>query len=301
MRRFLRFVLVVLGICSGCSKTKVLTPSEFTSECVKALQERSPSLKIEVVRDLELRLTGSDGHEFGSFLYNIYDLYRQDPIAKATLIDRVVATALEITTGTHDGVDRTCIVPIIKDRPWLEESRQRSVTLGAEGTPEQVYEDFNQDLIILYGEDSEKNICYFTLKDLEAAKIERRGLRELACENLKRLLPKVELHGSSGSYMITAGGTYEASLLLLDSIWRNEQLDVRGDIVVAIPTRDLLLVTGSEDAEGLAKVKETVRDAYSTSAYRLTPKLFVRRDGRFVEFEDGTGPGAPSITAPPRQ
>ncbi len=301
MGRLIRLLLVALGLCSGCSKTKVLTPSQFTSECVKALRERSPSLKIEVVRDLELRVTGSDGHEFAHFLYNTYDLYRQDPRAKTPLIDRVVAAALEMVAGFRDEVDRARIVPIIKDRAWLEETREELLKRGAKTTPERVYEDFNQDLIILYGEDSEKNIRYFTPKDLEAAKIERKELRALACENLTRLLPKIERHGSNGLYMITAGGDYEASLLLLDSIWSNGQMDVRGDIVVAIPTRDLLLVTGSEHPEGIAKVKEMVRDAYSTGAYRLTPKLFVRRDGRFVEFEDGTGPSAPFITAPPRQ
>jgi uncharacterized protein YtpQ (UPF0354 family) len=115
------------------------------------------------------------------------------------------------------------------------------------------------------------------------AKVERPELRALACENLKRLLPKIERHGTGGVYMVTAGGDYEASLLLLDSIWSGGEMEVKGEVVVAIPTRDLLLVTGSKDSEGIEKVKRMVKEA-SSGAYRLTQKLFVYRSGRFEEF-----------------
>jgi len=115
--------------------------------------------------------------------------------------------------------------------------------------------------------------------------IEPGELRSLACENLKRLLPKIEYHGTNGLYMVTAGGNYEASLLLLDSIWHGGQMEVQGDIVVAIPTRDLLLVTGSKDARGIEKVKQMVKKATSRGAYRLIPQLFVYRNGKFEEYK----------------
>jgi uncharacterized protein YtpQ (UPF0354 family) len=83
--------------------------------------------------------------------------------------------------------------------------------------------------------------------------------------------------------MLTAGGDYEASLLLLDSIWSGGEMELKGEMVVAIPTRDLLLVTGSKDPEGIEKVKRMVKEA-SSGAYRLTQKLFVYRSGRFEEF-----------------
>ena len=181
-------------------------------------------------------------------------------------------------------MDRTRVVPVIKDRPWLEESRQALLSRGAKEVPEHVYEDFSPDLIILYAEDSAKNIRYLAPKDLELAKIERQELRALACENLKRLLPKIERHGTNGLYMLTAGGDYEASLLLLDSIWSGGQMDVNGDVVVAIPSRDLLLVTGSQNPQGIEKVRQMVKEASTGGSYRRTQKLFVYRNGRFDEF-----------------
>ena len=90
--------------------------------------------------------------------------------------------------------------------------------------------------------------------------------------------------------MLAAGGDYDASLLVLDSIWSNCQMEVQGDVVVAVPTRDLLLVTGSRDPQGILKVKEIVHKASNGSAYRLTQKLFVYRNGKFHEFRDGAEP-----------
>jgi uncharacterized protein YtpQ (UPF0354 family) len=263
-----------------------MTQGQFTREFAESLRRANPSLKVTVVKDLELKVTLADGHESTSFLNNAYDLYKQEPKSKAEVIQKFVTANLETVVGTGEGIDRTRIVPVIKDRPWLEETRQALLSRGAKKLPEQVYEDFSPDLVILYAEDSPRNIRYLQSKDLQAGKIERSELRALACENLKRLLPKIERQGANGVYMFTAGGDYEASLLLLDSLWTNRQADVQGEVVVAVPTRGVLLLTGSRDPQGIEKVKQIVKETWSGGAYRLTQKLFVYRNGKFQEFKE---------------
>ncbi len=287
MKRFIQAALVALGICSGCSKSDILTPAQFTKEYADAFRKSLPGLKVEVVKDMELKVTTADGLESTSFLDNAYDTYKQDPKSKQEIINKFVAAGLETiaSMGKSEELDRKLIVPIIKDRPWLEETRKAMLDRGAKQIPETVYEDLNSDLIILYAEDSPKNIRYFSPKDLEKAHIDRKELRSLACDNLKRLLPKIERHGANGLFMLTAGGDYEASLLLIDSIWSDMQKEVRGDVVVAIPSRDLLIVTGSEDGQGIEKMKQIVQKASSEGSYRLTTKLFVFRDRKFEEFK----------------
>lgn len=287
MKRLMQAGLAALGLCSGCSKSDLLTPTKFTNEFAQELREASPGLTVEVVKDMELKVTTADGRESTSFLDNAYDTYKQDPKSKQEVIKRFVAAGLDTiaSLGKSEPVDRKLIVPVIKDRPWLEETKQALLARGAKKLPEHVYEDLNADLIILYAEDSPKNIRYVGPKDLDEAHIEKKELRTLACENLKRLLPKIERHGTNGLYMIVAGGDYEASLLLLDSIWTDIRKEVRGDVVVAIPSRDLLLVTGSEDSQGVEKVKKMVEDSFAQGAYRLTKKLFVFRNGKLDEFK----------------
>jgi len=298
MNRFVRLLLATIGCCAGCSKSDVVTPRQFTREFAESLRQSQPGLGVVIVRDLELKITSADGRSSTSFLDNAYDMYKQEPTAKADVMQKFITAGLETINSLKEGVVRERIVPVIKDRPWLEESRQALLSRGAKEVPHYVYEDFSPDLIVLYAEDSLKNIRYLVPKDLELARIDRSELRKFACENLKRLLPKIERHGTNGLYMLTAGGDYEASLLLLDSIWNDGQMEVNGDIVIAVPTRDLLLVTGSRNPLGIEKMKQMVKEASSRGAYRLTQKLFVYRNGHFGEFKEGADRNSPANESP---
>jgi len=255
-------------------------------EFAEALRKVAPEFQVEIVKDLELKITKQGNNEHITFLDNAYDSYKQDPREKDNVIASYVASGIETYTTNTDIVDKSRIVPIIKDKGWLEETNQAMRERGAKKPLEHVYDNLNGDLVILYAEDSPKNIRYLTPSDIAGLKLSREKLRGLACENLKGILPKIELHGDDGLYMLSAGGNYEASLLLLDSIWSKENLAVKGDVIVAIPTRDILLVTGSSDKEGISKLKALAKKSYDEGSYRLTQKLFVRRGGKFTSFAD---------------
>ena len=185
MKRLLRIVLAAIGFCAGCSKSDMMTPGEFTREFAESLRQAQPGLSVVIVKDLEFKVTSADGRESTSFLDNAYDMYKQDPKAKVEVIQKFVSAGLDTIGASGEGVDRTRIVPVIKDRPWLEETRQAMLSRGAKEIPEPVFEDFSPDLVVLYAEDSPKNIRYLKPKDLELAKIDRPKLRAPACENLK--------------------------------------------------------------------------------------------------------------------
>lgn len=239
------------------------------------------------MENLHLNVTGKEKLDFTLYLDNAYETYKLDPEQKDAVIRQFVSAAIETFAVSGEGVDKSRIVPVVKDRDWLEETKQALVPGGAKEVSWLVYEDLNAELVILYAEDSPKNIGYLTSDDLEKTDIKKKDLRALACKNLRNILPKIEMQGADGIYMLTAGGVYEASLLLLDSIWSGKQIEVKGDIVVAIPTRDILLVTGSDDKDGINKVKGIVKETLEDGGpYRLTSKLFVYRDGKFVEFKE---------------
>jgi uncharacterized protein YtpQ (UPF0354 family) len=285
MKRLARLLLVMVALWGGYSRAAIMTPSEFTQEFAASFRQARPGLKVDIVQDLQLKFASPNGEELTAFLDNAYATYKQNPEEKAGIIQKYIAALLERRSGPASGIDRTCIVPVIKDRPWLEEMRQALINRGAKKVPELVYEEFSPGLVIVYAQDSAKSIHYLTPAQLKQANIERGVLRSLACANLKRLLPKIECHGTNGFYMLTAGGNYESSLLLLDSIWRSGQMNVQGDMVVAIPARDLLWVTGSGSPQGIDKMKQMVKKASSESPYKLTSQLFVYRNGKFEEYK----------------
>jgi uncharacterized protein YtpQ (UPF0354 family) len=293
MNRFAKLLLVTLALCCGHAKGDILTQSEFTQEFAESLSQARPALKVTIVRDLQLKITTEDGRDTFSFLNNAYDTYQQNPKARAEILQRYVAASLESIGSLRGGVDPTRIIPIIKDRPWLEETRKALLARGMKKIPALVVEDLNPDLVILYAEDSPKSFRYLKPEDLERAQIEQGKLRALACENLRRVLPKIGWHGTNGLYMVTAGGNYEASLLLLDSVWSGGKSNVQGDLVVAIPARDLLLVTGSGDPQGIKRMRQAVKKAYSGGSYKLTSKLFVFHNGKLDPYTDTSAPDSP--------
>jgi hypothetical protein len=168
-------MLAKFGLRSDDSKSGIMTREEFTREFAELLRQERPELKVAIVGDLELKVTSADGRDSSTFLDNAYNIYKQDPQARAEVVRRFVAASLETAGVSQSPVDRTRVVPVIKDRPWLEETRQALLSRGAKELPEHVFDDFTADLIIVYAEDLPHNIRYLTPADLGKAGIERGG------------------------------------------------------------------------------------------------------------------------------
>lgn len=278
----LAFALVFLSKAIAAS-----SPADFTRAYVKSFRETAPNFKIVVVKDLELKVSGASEHEHTVYLDNAYQAYQEAPATGRDVIRRYVASTIESLNSASSELQRDRIVPIIKDRAWLEEIR--ASMKSKDGSPpklSQVWEDYNEDLVIVYAEDSPKNIRYFNADDLAKIKLAPGDLRALAVKNLRALVPDIELKAMGDLFRMTADGAYEASLLLASGIWTGDQIKVSGEIVVAIPARDVLLITGSKNQAGLVVLRKQATEIARTAPYRLTPKLFVFRGGKFVPFKE---------------
>ncbi len=284
MKKILRCILGALGLV-GCVRESILSPADYTARCAAEIRKVNPALKVELVRDLQLRVADAHGKLMSVFLDNGYTEYRANPTELSAIVARYAASAGEPVERDRK-LDPKRITPVIKDAGWLAEIRASLLARGAKEPPSSVFESFNDQLVIIYAEDTPRNLRYVTPKEIEATGLKRENLRNLAVNNLRGLLPKIELKGGKGTYMVTAGGNYEASLLLLDEIWTEKKIPVDGDYVVAIPSRDVLLVTGSNDKNGIAKLRELSKTTAAKSSYRLTSDLFTYRAGRFTLFTD---------------
>ncbi|MGA2052444.1 MAG: DUF1444 family protein [Opitutales bacterium] len=269
-------------ITAGRSPAAPISRADFTREFVAVLKQTVPTLAVRVIGELELRVATGDGEGSQVFLYNAYDAYQRDPaLAEAVFANYALALA-QLGAVREDPVDPERIVPVIKDRLWMRETLARvRAHPKYQAGQEQVFEAYNDELVIFYAEDLPHGIRYLTNESLQKWGLAGESLRPLAVRNLRALLPEVQVLGSGGLYLIAAGGNYEASLLLFETFWRERKLEVQGDYVVALPARDTLLVTGSDDFEGLRRVREAVAQVYPQAPYRLTERLFVRRGEKF--------------------
>jgi uncharacterized protein YtpQ (UPF0354 family) len=285
MRRMGVLLVCVLGLLT-VAHAKTLSPREFAAEFAKALSATLPSATLAFKGDFEITVKLADGKETTAYLDNAYKTYTQDPSRLEDVVRTYVSSvsALIEARQSEAALDRSRIVPIIKNRSWLDGVR-KTVEARGKTPPEHVFDDFNSKLIVVYAEDGAKGIRYFSRQEFDQAGIERAGLRGLAVDNLKRIIPKIEAQRAPAITMLTAGGDYEASLLLFDNIWSSGQIKVDGDIVVAVPSRDALFVVGSRDLEAVAKLRVVAAKILKESPYGISDALFVYRNGRFTTLE----------------
>jgi uncharacterized protein YtpQ (UPF0354 family) len=72
----------------------------------------------------------------------------------------------------------------------------------------------------------------------------------------------------------------ESSVVLADAFWDSLEGAVPGELVVGVPARDVVIITGSRSKVGLDKTQRAVdRVFFAGGAHLLLRDLLVRRGG----------------------
>jgi uncharacterized protein YtpQ (UPF0354 family) len=252
-------------------------PQKFALEVAQTFRERIPQATVELLGPSELRVTPPGADAQSVFLDNLYLTCVKSWRRRGPIIARFVDSLAEIELDHFLPKD---IIPIIKDTPWVTEVETAMQAKGAEMRAT-VTEAYNNELSILYAVNQANSIRYLTPEELTEVNLQGESLRNFAVRNLQEILPNVVLETHGPIRRLQAGGMFEASLILLDRVWNKKELEIKGDIVIAIPSRELLLVADSNDPQALATIRKAATGLARDAAYRLTDQLFIRRDGTF--------------------
>lgn len=170
------------------------------------------------------------------------------------------------------------IVPV-DDDPYLDEL---------------VLDQFLGNLAVGYTMASSPGEELLTWADLEHIGMPHRAVRSQALGYLNANLDRARLHGQPPALMLSFDGL-ESTILLADAFWDRLEGTVPGEIVVGVPTRDVVIVTGSQSLPGLEKARRAVdRVFFANDQYLLTRHLLVRRQGVWEVF----GPLVPRQRTP---
>ena len=71
----------------------------------------------------------------------------------------------------------------------------------------------------------------------------------------------------------------------LEKLWQGDAIKVNGEVVAAIPCRDMLIVTGTENLEGIPAIRRAVDEIYENEPYAISRTLLVYRDGRWQPLD----------------
>ncbi len=257
-----------------------MTEKEFAKVYLDSLSKKYSDVKFELSPDLTITSKKGD-LDYKHYIDNAYTAYKADPDSIKSIISRYVASTTDLYVDKGK-INMANIVPVIKPIEYLDEIN--SLNKDGKAFP-MITEKYNDQLIIAYAEDSKNSIKYLTEDDFKTLSIPRDSLKAIALRNFDKIIPNIQRQGDNGLYMVTAGGDYEASLILLSSIWTKENFPVDGNFIIAIPNRDLLMVTGSNNKNGIGKIKEIAADSYKTGNYQVSEYLYKWTGKKFERFD----------------
>ena len=217
-------------------------------------------------------LPGQTGLQF-LFTENVWVLAQQEVESR---FECVMAFLDKVLTPISDAISTSQIVAIIRAADWLAVG-------DAEGV---LFKDhLVGDLWVIYAVDRPDTTITLSESNLAQIGLHRDELRPTAVTNLQRLLPEIECHGEGPWFSLVADGCYEASLLLLDSLWDRLEGQVDGDLIAAIPARDTLIFTGAKSLEGLSILRNTAKAIYAQGDHVVSDLLLRRVHGTWKLYE----------------
>jgi len=265
-------IFIVLAFYSCTSNTSSLTIKQFTRAYSDSLKIRFPTAVFSIVDDSTISSNYQE-NDVRISVDNAYRDYMSEPESISAILSKYVTVSSELFSSKSK-INLNKIVPIIKPIAYIEDVKNAAKNLGGGEGVTAIYEKYNDQLIIAYAEDTQNSIRYLTNDDLKELAVTIDSLRTVAKSNLETLLTDIRRQGGNGTFMMTAGGNYETSLILFQSIFNKESLPVNGDFVIAIPNRDMLLITGSNDLAGISKIRQIAQKSFQTGAYQVSEYLY---------------------------
>lgn len=129
------------------------------------------------------------------------------------------------------------------------------------------------DLAIFYAVDRGNMFSLMQQKDVPAG-MSVDELHEIAVTNLERDIQFKLMETNFGGHGIVAGGDHEAGAICLPGIWQWIAGELKDNLVVAVPAKDLVFLVPAGDAEKIATLKDLVTEFHKTGERLLSKQLF---------------------------
>lgn len=262
---------------------------DFSSDFMLKMKQKNPLVEEVSLDKLEVKwkyLTANDVNL--CLLDNAYAEYVQNPHSLEEILDKYANSTLSsVEPPKQDSSDAPIfdakvvtsdqILPLIKDGFFVRSLREK-----VDISDEIVYEPLNSELFIVYAIDDGSTLRYLLMSDMEKIGLQRNELRALSIKNLMSQV-EVLVEDEASHYRIVSDGNFDASFLLVPEVWTKENFpNINGNIWVAVPSRDMLLVADSSNPFGVAFLKQKLKEVVSRSEHPISDKIFEFRNGLFM-------------------
>lgn len=289
LKRILSLLGVLGALGAGVASAqppRSLNEKDFTQAYVEYLAAKRPDLTLEMVRPLEIKAKTLE-RDFGTlFLHNVYAIYRQDPSRKDELFTKYAASIFD--HALEPPVSLETLVAVVKAKDWVEDMDR--VTMGTEGKGFHILsEPISSDLFIVYATDTPNSVTYQDREKILALEPLFAKVKEKGIENLRDVVGAYTFEPvERGVYQLrSAGGDYDSSVPLLPEAFdKFPEKNNNGEVVFAIPSRNILIATRSSNKEGIAFMHELTQKIYSTDPYFVSSSLFAIKNGVWDVYKE---------------
>ncbi|WP_341225801.1 DUF1444 family protein [uncultured Arcticibacterium sp.] len=178
-------------------------------------------------------------------------------------------------------IDLTKILPIIKGtQPELDSNVDVEAPINR---------PLIDNLHVFYALNGENELKYINESMLKAIGKSEAELDSLVINNLQEYVKSkgVNIDGDENLQMIKLDQVIESSLLLYDGLWTKFCIDYQDDIVIAVPSREILIITLASNEVGINQLKAGAIDLFNSGQYKLTSNLLLKRlDGTFKKLDE---------------
>ncbi|OEZ57646.1 hypothetical protein DUGA6_42840 [Duganella sp. HH105] len=258
------------------------TPEKFARLALRAFADGGHAGPLSYDAD-EFRLVGGSG---GAEIYHLHNAYRdycaaarkQRPDVLAHYIRSMQAPALPATFAEA----RSGLRPVLRGRAIVEYMR---LTQAAQGTG-QPWQDgsvpFSADSVLMLAYDSPHSIQTLSQTALTDWGVSFDAALAAALDNLRDISVANFVQVAPGVQMAAWDDSYEASRILLADLFF--RLNVGGDPVVMMPTRNRLLVASSNNSAAQLAMLALAR-GYASDEGRVISALMYRfEQGKAVAY-----------------
>ncbi|MBZ4191897.1 hypothetical protein [Niabella beijingensis] len=230
--------------------------------------------------------TSPGGVVMSSFVGNMVTRCIDDPSPlnrNAVIEEHINTLAADMDRADNiQSLEKAHILPVIKSLQWLDTVRKQYESAGgtaAEAAVRFALQPLGDDLIVVYVNDTPGGMSYLSPAEIsEAGFPDAAGLHQAALQNLRAKLKEAVFEGGGGRYAIRLDNNYDASLvLLLDEILPS--IRINGNPVVALPSRDELMICGDQDTESVESLQDIAGQIYAVNAYTISKKLYAWDQG----------------------
>lgn len=257
--------------------------SDFSQMFIDQMKAINPEVEIISTEGMEIKWKIKDSeNEEVIFLDNVYAEYMHRPSKLEEILDKHANSILISEEDIQENSENTSqisitlenILPVVKNILFIENVKETT-------TSPIFYENLNTELVVVYSVTDGDTTHYLTEADVNQLGLSNENLRALTLENLIQKV-EVSLEEEGSHYQLIADGNLESSFLLIPDVWTKQNFPVNGNIVIAIPTRDTLIVVDSLNEQDITFARQKIEENFVEGNLVISDKLFEFKEGEFV-------------------